>query len=80
MKKLFNKRRSLFLTQNSKYLRYVFNDHFVLVLMFLSGFLLYQYSQLLKTFQKHIGNYRDCVNHYLNVTSDGGNSQLFRTG
>ncbi|HFH7806430.1 TPA: ABC transporter permease [Streptococcus agalactiae] len=52
MKKLFNKRRSLFLTQNSKYLRYVFNDHFVLVLMFLSGFLLYQYSQLLKDFPK----------------------------
>ncbi|HEN1029364.1 TPA: ABC transporter permease [Streptococcus agalactiae] len=52
MKKLFNKRRSLFLTQNSKYLRYVFNDHFVLVLMFLSGFLLDQYSQLLKDFPK----------------------------
>lgn len=52
MKKLFNKRRSLFLTQNSKYLRYVFNDHFVLVLMFLLGFLLYQYSQLLKDFPK----------------------------
>ncbi len=53
MKKLFNKRRSLFLSYKYRqYLRYVFNDHFVLVLMFLSGFLLYQYSQLLKDFPK----------------------------
>lgn len=50
MKAIFSKRRFAFLTQNSKYLRYVFNDHFVLVLIFLLGFLMVQYSQLLKHF------------------------------
>lgn len=50
MKALFLKRRQDFQKQQSKYLRYVFNDHFVLVLMFLFGFCLVQYSQLLKHF------------------------------
>ena len=36
----------------SKYLRYVLNDHFVLVLLFLSGFLMVQYGELLKHFPK----------------------------
>ena len=31
MKEVFRKRRSLFLGQCLKYLRYVLNDHFVLV-------------------------------------------------
>ncbi|MDV5976342.1 UNVERIFIED_CONTAM: ABC transporter permease [Streptococcus canis] len=50
MKALFLKRRQDFHKQQSKYLRYVFNDHFVLVLMFLLGFALVQYSQLLRQF------------------------------
>ena len=37
MKEVFRKRRSLFLGQCLKYLRYVLNDHFVLVLLFLYG-------------------------------------------
>lgn len=50
MKEVFQKRRSAFLGQCLKYLRYVFNDHFVLVLVFLTGFLMVQYSQLLRQF------------------------------
>ncbi|MGT2749493.1 ABC transporter permease [Streptococcus orisasini] len=50
MKTVFSKRRLAFLKQSSKYLRYVFNDHFILVLIFLWGFLMVQYSQLLKHF------------------------------
>ncbi|MGT2650505.1 ABC transporter permease [Streptococcus troglodytae] len=50
MKAIFTKRRFHFLNQCSRYLRYVFNDHFVLVLIFLLGFLMVQYSQLLKHF------------------------------
>lgn len=45
---LFAQRRTKWQTQNLKYLRYVFNDHFVLVLMFLLGFLAYQYAAFLK--------------------------------
>ena len=52
MKEVFLKRRSLFLGQCLKYLRYVLNDHFVLVLLFLSGFLMVQYGELLKHFPK----------------------------
>ena len=52
MKEVFRKRRSLFLGQCLKYLRYVLNDHFVLVLLFLSGFLMVQYGELLKHFPK----------------------------
>ena len=50
MKEVFQKRRNVFLGQCLKYLRYVFNDHFVLVLIFLTGFLMVQYSQLLRQF------------------------------
>lgn len=44
----FKKRRVAFQTQCLKYLRYVLNDHFVLALLFLSGFLLVEYSKLLR--------------------------------
>lgn len=50
MRELFQKRRSDFLRLCAKYLRYVFNDHFVLVLMVLLGFLSLQYRQLLQEF------------------------------
>lgn len=50
MKALFRKRRQEFQHKHTKYLPYVFNDHFVLVLLFLLGFILFQYSQLLKHF------------------------------
>ena len=39
MKEVFAKRRLGFNQQCLKYLRYVFNDHFVLVLVFLLGFI-----------------------------------------
>lgn len=38
MKAMFQQRRRDFLTKCSKYLRYVLNDHFVLVLMVFIGF------------------------------------------
>lgn len=47
MKTLFQKRRQQFLQQCLKYLRYVLNDHFVLVLLVFLGFILFQYRQLL---------------------------------
>lgn len=47
---LFKKRKLKFIKQINGYLPYVFNDHFVLVLLFLLGFLLFQYSELLKHF------------------------------
>lgn len=50
MRELFLKRRQDFHNRCLKYLKYVLNDHFVLVLLFLVGFLLYQYSQLLEHF------------------------------
>ncbi|MCS4488180.1 ABC transporter permease [Streptococcus sciuri] len=53
MKELFDSRRHSFINQMLKYLRYVFNDHFVLVLMFLLGFILIQYSQFLTHFPKN---------------------------
>lgn len=53
MKEVFAKRRFDFNQQCLKYLRYVLNDHFVLVLIFLLGFILYQYSNLLKHFPKN---------------------------
>jgi ABC-2 type transport system permease protein len=48
MDKFFAKRRATWYKQNLKYLRYVFNDHFVLVIFILLGYLAYQYAQLLK--------------------------------
>lgn len=50
MNEVLLKRRRLFHQRCLKYLKYVLNDHFVLVLLFLAGFLLYQYSQLLEHF------------------------------
>ena len=44
---LFKERRRRFRSRCAKYSRYVFNDHFVLVLLFLLGFILVQYSQFL---------------------------------
>lgn len=53
MKELFQKRRRDFLERCSKYLRYVLNDHFVLVLMVFLGFLSLQYRQLLIAFPEN---------------------------
>lgn len=53
MKEVFVKRRFDFNQQCLKYLRYVLNDHFVLVLIFLLGFILYQYGNLLKHFPRN---------------------------
>lgn len=50
---LFAIRRAKWRTQNLKYLRYVLNDHFVLVLMFLIGFLAYQYAAFLQKMPEH---------------------------
>ncbi|HEL9633708.1 TPA: ABC transporter permease [Streptococcus suis] len=54
MRALFQKRRRDFLERCSKYLRYVLNDHFVLVLMVFLGFLSLQYRQLLIAFPENI--------------------------
>ena len=48
MKDLFLKRKQAFRKECVGYLRYVLNDHFVLFLLVLIGFLAYQYSQLLQ--------------------------------
>lgn len=48
MDKLFRKRQQAWHTQNIKYLRYVFNDHFVLFLTILLGALAVQYAQFLQ--------------------------------
>ncbi|HEL1619830.1 TPA: ABC transporter permease [Streptococcus suis] len=53
MKALFQKRRRDFLERCYKYLRYVLNDHFVLVLMVFLGFLSLQYRQLLIAFPEN---------------------------
>ncbi|HFI0264874.1 TPA: ABC transporter permease [Streptococcus suis] len=53
MKALFQKRRRDFIERCSKYLRYVLNDHFVLVLMVFLGFLSLQYRQLLIAFPEN---------------------------
>lgn len=53
MKALFQKRKRDFLERCSKYLRYVLNDHFVLVLMVFLGFLSLQYRQLLIAFPEN---------------------------
>lgn len=50
MKQLFQKRQQVFIQTCVRYLRYVFNDHFVLVLMVLLGFLTLQYRNLLENF------------------------------
>ncbi len=50
MQALFQKRRLDFLQLCLKYLRYVLNDHFVLIMMVLVGFLALQYRDLLLHF------------------------------
>lgn len=50
MKDLFLKRKQAFRKECVGYLRYVLNDHFVLFLLVLIGFLAHQYSQLLQDF------------------------------
>ena len=54
MKDLFLKRKQAFRKECLGYLRYVLNDHFVLFLLVLIGFLAYQYSQLLQDFLKSL--------------------------
>ncbi|MCL2676702.1 MAG: ABC transporter permease [Streptococcaceae bacterium] len=59
MDKIFAKRRQDWYEQNIKYLRYVFNDHFVLFLMILIGAFVVQYANYLNThtateFEKYI--------------------------
>lgn len=49
MKELIQSRRRAFLTACLKYLRYVLNDHFILVLLVFLGFVLFQYRTLLNT-------------------------------
>ena len=53
MKDLFLKRKQAFHKECLGYLRYVLNDHFVLFLLVLLGFLAYQYSQLLQDFPEN---------------------------
>ena len=53
MKDLFLKRKQAFQKECVGYLRYVLNDHFVLFLLVLIGFLSYQYSQLLQDFPEN---------------------------
>lgn len=53
MKDLFLKRKQAFRKECVGYLRYVLNDHFVLFLLVLIGFLAYQYSQLLQYFPEN---------------------------
>lgn len=53
MKDLFLKRKQAFRKECVGYLRYVLNDHFVLSLLVLIGFLSYQYSQLLQDFPEN---------------------------
>ncbi|RSI64929.1 Bacterial ABC transporter protein EcsB [Streptococcus oralis] len=53
MKDLFLKRKQAFRKECVGYLRYVLNDHFVLFLLVLIGFLAYQYNQLLQDFPEN---------------------------
>lgn len=48
MREVFYKRRATFLQRCGRYLSYVLNDHFVLVLLVLFGFLALQYRKLLE--------------------------------
>lgn len=51
MNSLFNQRLQSHFTQMSKYLRYVFNDFFVIALMFIIGGIGYQYAMFIKHLQ-----------------------------
>lgn len=50
MRQVFHRRRVLFLNRCLKYLRYVLNDHFILVLLVFLGFIFLQYRELLLNF------------------------------
>lgn len=54
MNEIFKKRRNLWYQQNIKYLRYVFNDHFVLFLMILLGALVVQYVNFLQVYHLNL--------------------------
>ena len=54
MNEILKKRRNLWYKQNIKYLRYVFNDHFVLFLMILLGALVVQYINFLQIHQLNL--------------------------
>ena len=49
MNNLWKKRLNLYLKRMIKYYRYVFNDHFVIALLFLLGGISYTYSNLIKS-------------------------------
>ena len=53
MKDLFLRRKQAFRKECVGYMRYVLNDHFVLFLLVLIGFLAYQYSQFLQDFPEN---------------------------
>ncbi len=59
MNEIFKKRRNLWYQQNIKYLRYVFNDHFVLFLMILLGALVVQYVNFLQV--HHLNLWRKII-------------------
>lgn len=46
---LLTRRRKVQMKKMSRYLKYIFNDHFVIVMVFLLGALAFQYSQFLKS-------------------------------
>lgn len=45
MKGIFRKRQQTSLVQNARYLPYVFNDHFILIMVIIIGYLAYLYAQ-----------------------------------
>lgn len=49
MKQLYKQRARLHLEKMMKYMKYIFNDHLMIVLFFLLGGLALSYSSLLKT-------------------------------
>ena len=49
MNNLWKKRLNLYLKRMIKYYRYVFNDHFVIALLFLLGGISYTYSNFIKS-------------------------------
>jgi ABC-2 type transport system permease protein len=49
LESIWKRRQQLHLKKFSRYSKYIFNDHFVLVLLFLLGALAYQYSEFVKT-------------------------------
>ena len=77
MKDLFLKRKQAFRKECLGYLRYVLNDHFVLFLLVLLGFLAYQYSQLLQDFPEIIGPSFICRNYLCFTVALGRNCHLY---